>query len=104
MVHSWEMQHSELNPEDEKDAKKIEEFLWDSKKDRNNTTLSSIATEGQKIHGIVTIDGKIIDGNRRAMLLNKIRSNSINILQQHMDIVIILKQLFSILREQKGIY
>jgi hypothetical protein len=75
LVSSHETQYSELDPENKNDANQIENFLWESKKDRNNATLSSIASEGQKLHGIVTIDGKIIDGNRRAMLLNKITSN-----------------------------
>ena len=53
----------------------MKKFLWDSKKDRNSKTLENIASEEQKQPGIVTRDGIIIDGNRRAMLLNRIKNN-----------------------------
>ncbi len=49
----------------------IEKLLWDSKVERNNKTLKSIADVGQEKVGIITKDGIIIDGNRRAMLLKK---------------------------------
>ena len=74
-VKSFESQYRELDPENEADAKKIEEFLWQSKEDRNENTMDSLVKNGQQIHGIVTNDGVIIDGNRRAMLLNRIYRN-----------------------------
>jgi len=49
----------------------IEKLLWDSKEDRNKKTLQSIKDFGQEKVGIITKDGIIIDGNRRAMLLGK---------------------------------
>lgn len=53
------------------DGKKtIENLLWNSKKDRNERTLKSIKDFGQEKIGIITKDGIIIDGNRRAMLLS----------------------------------
>ena len=54
----------------------MKKFLWESKINRNEKTLDSLSKQGQLVHGIVTIDGKIVDGNRRAMLLNKICKNS----------------------------
>lgn len=69
---SLEAQGKELLPEAEDDKKIIEQLLWNSKKDRNKKTQHDIQTHGQKEVGIVTKDGIIIDGNRRAMLLNKI--------------------------------
>ena len=51
--------------------KLIEKLLWDSKPDRNKKTLDSIKEHGQQKPGIITADGVIIDGNRRAMLLKK---------------------------------
>ncbi len=58
---------------DTKEGKKIiENFLWDSKKDRNSKTKIDLEKYGQKQIGIITRDGIIIDGNRRTMLLNKI--------------------------------
>jgi hypothetical protein len=72
LVKSYEKQNPPLKPEDPEGAKKIESFLWDSKPQRNETTMKSLVRDGQKQWGIVTNDGIIIDGNRRAMLLNQI--------------------------------
>ncbi|MEP3890778.1 MAG: hypothetical protein ABJN69_09935 [Hellea sp.] len=69
---SLETQDKVLNPENDTDKKIIEKLLWDSKPDRNKKTENDIKTHGQKEVGIITKDGIIIDGNRRAMLLNRI--------------------------------
>jgi len=69
---SLEKQGQVIDVESEDGAKKISQLLWDSKLDRNKKTLKSLDTYGQEKVGIVTKDGIIIDGNRRAMLLNKI--------------------------------
>src|ERR1700754_2398430 len=71
MVKSFERQFHNLDPEVEADKKVIEKFLWDSKEDRNKATLKDLSKYGQKRVGIVTKDGIIIDGNRRASLLNR---------------------------------
>ena len=71
-VLSYEKQNGELNPEVESDRIKIEEYLWLSKKDRNIATMESLKKNGQQRYGIVTSHGVIIDGNRRAMLLNRL--------------------------------
>jgi len=71
-VKSFEKQYYELNPEIKEDRRKIEGFLFDSKRERNKTTLDSLRIKTQQRYGIVTADGVIIDGNRRAMLLNKL--------------------------------
>ena len=71
-VLSYEQQNGELNAENERDKKIIEKFLYDSKVDRNEKTLKSLQQDKQQRYGIVTADGTIIDGNRRAMLLNKL--------------------------------
>lgn len=54
---------------------KIEAFLWESNKGRNKATLADLAVKGQQKAGIVSLDGVIIDGNRRAMLLRKLESD-----------------------------
>ena len=72
LVKSFEKQNHILNSENDVDSKLIEKFLWDSKPERNEFTLNSLVEDGQKQYGIVTNDGVIIDGNRRAMLLNTI--------------------------------
>ena len=78
-VKSYERQYHRLNPEDPADVKVIEDFLWNSKVNANEATMRSLLKEHQKQFGIVTADGIIIDGNRRASLLNKLwRDQSIN--------------------------
>jgi len=62
----------DIDPETAKGKKKIEELLWDSKVDRNERTKEDLKKYGQKKVAIITRDGVIIDGNRRAMLLNQI--------------------------------
>lgn len=69
---SLEKQKQEINLETDEGRDLIENLLWESKVDRNKKTLSSIKDSGQQKVGIITKDGVIIDGNRRAMLLNKI--------------------------------
>lgn len=71
-VLSYEKQNGELNAEIDSDCKLIEKFLYESKKDRNKITMDSLLKIGQQRYGIVTSDGIIVDGNRRAMLLNKL--------------------------------
>ncbi|WP_338533022.1 hypothetical protein RBB83_26965 [Paenibacillus peoriae] len=72
VVKSFEKQNRSLNPEDVEDSRIIEKYLFDSKKGRNESTLKNLVENGQQQYGIVTNDGVIIDGNRRASLLNKI--------------------------------
>ncbi len=71
-VLSFERQNGPINAEKEEDCKIIEEFLLESKKDRNKITMDSLLRTGQQRYGIVTADGIIVDGNRRAMLLNRL--------------------------------
>jgi len=69
---SLEAQGVSINPETPDGKKTIETLLWESKVDRNERTKSDLKKYGQKRVGIITRDGVIIDGNRRAMLLNQI--------------------------------
>lgn len=50
---------------------KICKYLWDSSISTNKITLKSIQENGQRVAGIITEDGVIVDGNRRAMLIIK---------------------------------
>jgi len=61
-----------INPETDEGKKLIEKLLWESKEKSNKITLENIRKYQQEKPGIITRDGIIIDGNRRAMLLNKI--------------------------------
>lgn len=73
VVKSYEKQSHTLDPEDPADARVIEDFLWESKESANKATLENLRANGQINFGIVTSDGMIIDGNRRASLMNRIR-------------------------------
>ena len=52
----------------------IADFLWKDNTSRNKRTLEDLKIKGQQRPGIVTRDGVIIDGNRRAMLLRRLES------------------------------
>lgn len=69
---SLEAQGVNIDVETQAGKELIEKLLWESKPERNKTTLEDLSKFGQKKVGIVTLDGVIIDGNRRAMLLSKI--------------------------------
>ncbi len=68
---SLESQGLVIDTEQESGRKLIERLLMESNPGRNKQTLESIGKLGQEKVGIITRDGIIIDGNRRAMLLNK---------------------------------
>lgn len=68
---SLESQGREINAESDEGRATIEKLLLDSNRGRNKQTLESIKKIGQEKVGIITKDGIIIDGNRRAMLLKE---------------------------------
>jgi len=70
-TQSLEKQNYVIDIETPDGKKKIEDLLWESNEQRNGSTLISIKDYGQQKVGIITKDGIIIDGNRRAMLLNR---------------------------------
>ena len=73
LVESEESFGNPVDPETPEGKKKIEDFLWRSNEKRNEKTLEDIADNQQREIGIITRDGIIIDGNRRAMLLNMLK-------------------------------
>jgi len=70
-TQSLEKQNYIIDVESDEGKKRIEDLLFDSNESRNKTTLASLIAYGQQKVGIITKDGIIIDGNRRAMLLNR---------------------------------
>jgi hypothetical protein len=72
MVKSYECQTRELDASVESDKGIIERFLWESNPGRNKHTEEDLANHQQLRYGVVTRDGVIIDGNRRAFLLSRI--------------------------------
>lgn len=71
-VKSYEKENHILDNENPEDINIIEKFLWESKKDRNQSTEEDLIRNGQLVPGVIDKAGKIIDGNRRASLLRKI--------------------------------
>lgn len=74
-VKSFEKQNHALDAAKPEDSEVIAGLLFESKKDRNAQTMKNLLENGQQKFGIVTSDGVIVDGNRRAMLLNRIWGN-----------------------------
>lgn len=71
-VKSYENENEEIDVETEDGKKLIEKFLLAAHPADNKRTEDSIARKGQLVRGIVTNEGIIVDGNRRASILNKI--------------------------------
>ncbi len=71
-VKTHEKQYGPIDSSTPEGEKVIVDFLWDSKKNRNEATLKDIKVKGQLEYGIVTKDGVVIDGNRRCMILKRI--------------------------------
>lgn len=85
---TWEQENSApIGTYDDELHKKIGTFLWDSNKGRNKATLTDLTSKGQQKPGIVSLDGVIIDGNRRAMLLRKLEGESKS--KQYFDAIIL---------------
>lgn len=70
-TRSLENQGYTIDSETDEWKTTIENLLWESKKDRNEKTLKDLEVNKQLKPGIITKDWIIIDGNRRAMLLNR---------------------------------
>lgn len=71
--------HEHVIPHSHYDSKLhqiIDDFLWKSNISRNRQTLADLEHKGQQRPGIVSIDGVIIDGNRRAMLLRRLQEDT----------------------------
>lgn len=74
-VKTYEKQYGPIDATTDPGKNQIVDFLWKSKVGRNKETLEDIKKNGQLEIGIVTRDGVIIDGNRRCMLLEKLKKN-----------------------------
>ena len=69
---SHEANTSKIDAESESGNSLIQKFLYESAESKNKKTEIDIRMYGQKEVGIVTLDGIVIDGNRRLMTLNNI--------------------------------
>jgi hypothetical protein len=71
---TWEFDHDVGDQDYTQEVhERIDRFLWETNVERNRHTLRDIQTKQQQRPGIVSLDGVIIDGNRRAMLLSRIK-------------------------------
>lgn len=61
-----------LSYEKNEDIKYVYELILKEHEKENKRTLKDLAEKGQQKVGIITSDGKIIDGNRRVALLKKL--------------------------------
>lgn len=68
----------ELNIDTEESLELIGSFIWDSNDVRNLATLNDILKNKQQRFGIITSDGRIIDGNRRARILREIYYSNVS--------------------------
>lgn len=63
---------SDLIADDLESQKVIMDFIWESNPKRNQETLKDILKNKQQKYGVITRDGRIIDGNRRVCILKQI--------------------------------
>jgi hypothetical protein len=72
---TWQFEHDIGHTDYDDDIHKlIDNFLWETNVERNRHTLKDLKEKQQQRPGIVSLDGVIIDGNRRAMLLRRLGS------------------------------
>lgn len=72
LVKSHIKERGGIDPTNSVGAKIIEKFLFQSNEERNKKTRQDLIDNGQLEFGIITADGVIVDGNRRASLLKSI--------------------------------
>ena len=66
LVKTFEHSYGVLDPEKQEDSLTIAQMLYDSNEIANKKTRADIAKCGQMEAGIITADGILVDGNRRA--------------------------------------
>lgn len=85
---TWEQENSIAYDEyDDELHQRIDKFLWESNEGRNKATLRDLEKKGQQKSGIVSLDGVVIDGNRRSMLLRRIEGKANH--KQYLDAIIL---------------
>ena len=70
--HTYKKQNNKDLDYSEESLLEVEKFLRQSDAPRNEKTKNDLKEKGQLKYGIVTLDGIIVDGNRRAVLLKEI--------------------------------
>lgn len=84
---TWKQEHPSAGAYDDELESLIGKLLWDLSVARNKATLEDLEQKSQQRPGIVSLDGVIIDGNRRAMLLRRLEKGSHK--KQYFDAIIL---------------
>lgn len=71
-IRTYRRTRGNIDPSTEEGEKQIMNFLWRSDPSKNKATSDDIEQDGQKVPGIITSDGVIIDGNRRCLILKRL--------------------------------
>ena len=72
-TREWEAVNGrKLSVNNQQDTEYVFQLIEDENPKDNERTIKDLADKGQQIDGIITNDGIIIDGNRRATLLRKL--------------------------------
>lgn len=85
---TWEQENHEAPEEYNLDLHElIDDLLWKSNVSRNKTTLENLREYTQQRPGIISLDGVVIDGNRRSMLLRRLEDSSK--VKQYFDAIVL---------------
>lgn len=71
-VITYERNKGPIDSSKPEGEKIIMQSLWEAQEDKNKRTLANIKENGQLMPGVITLDGVIVSGNRRCMMLKKI--------------------------------
>ena len=89
-VLDYEYTHAILDEADEDDQRILQEFLKRKDPEKRRILYKNILHAGQREPAIITCDGFLINGNRRKMVLEQLRSDhKDNDRFQYMDVVIL---------------
>ena len=64
--------HRKLSVENQEDVNYVFKLIEEEHVSENDRTIGDIALKGQQHHGVITNDGIIVDGNRRATLIRQL--------------------------------
>lgn len=74
-----------LDIESEADVEFLYELIYKESPTENENTLEDIAKKGQQLDGVITNNGIIVDGNRRATLLRKLFNGEADRFNQNVE-------------------
>jgi len=74
-VRTHEKIRKKIDPETPEGKKIIEDYIYSMDEKSSKKTLNDLKKKSQIEPGIITSDGIIVDGNRRASLLHKLKQN-----------------------------